>query len=134
MKVVKQYTKEIIEDLFLRACKNKNSLHQVESLYKKFYYHKVDYKSLAAIMTNLYTNRISKPMDLLNLLESLSPYKIDLYQNVQHPTDEDYYKQIVIVLASRISITEIHYIKDYKFPAYWRNYERYENNISVKSH
>lgn len=133
MKTVEKYTQEIIEDLFLRACKSKGNIAQVESLYRKFFYKKIEYKALAKIMINLYNSRISHPLNLLSFIDSISPYKIDLYQNITHASDEDYYKQIVIVIVSRIAILPIHTIKDYKIPAYWRNYERYENNISTKS-
>lgn len=133
MKIVEKYTSEIIEDLFLRACKSRNNLKQVEMLYKRFYYKDIDYKFLASYLINLYNARLTKPLDVFNLLEAVSPCKIELYQNTTSITDKNYYKQIVMVMASKIAIAEIHFIKDYKIPAYWRNYERYESEISTKS-
>lgn len=133
MKIVEKYTNEIIQDLFLRACKSRNGVKNVEKLYQRFYYKDIDYKSLSRILITIYQERISTPIDIVNLLDAVRPYKIDIYQNVQNPTDTDFYKQIVIVFVGKIALSEIHTIKDYKIPAYWRNYERYENNISTKS-
>lgn len=133
MKVIKTYTNELIQDLFLRACKSKNGLKNVENLYKRFFYKDINYKSLSRILISVYQERVYTPIDIVSLLDDVRPYKIGIRQNINNVSDNDFYKQIVIVFVGKIAISEIHTIKDYKIPAYWRNYERYESEISTKS-
>lgn len=128
MKVVEKYTSEVIQDLLLRACKRKNNLEQVEKLYKRFYYNDINYQTLASIMISLYQCRISKQLVITDILDDLSPHKICMWQDVNTIDNNSYYKQVVMTLVRNIAITEVYNIKEYKIPAYWRNYERYDKD------
>jgi len=134
MKVIKKYTQENIEDLFLRACKSKYSMHKVEMVYRRFYSKQpIRYKMLANILSRLIDNRLTITIDRLELIDDIRPHKISLKQDNREVSDESYYEQVCLFFVNKITLAEIHQVKDYKIPAYWRNYEKYEALLSIKS-
>jgi hypothetical protein len=108
------------EQLLIRACKSKNKLKRLNSVYKRQYCIINDndaWANKAIILINLVTKYY--PIETIKLVDALNPHNALYY--VKDENNYTYYEHLVGVLASHVSLAPVAKLEGYKVPAFFRN-------------
>lgn len=110
---------EKIEALFVRACKSRNSVARIKSVYRRFYYPEYKPEAVACILT-----RIASKYNLVKLHEIIDDLNPRDAWKFGCNEESPYYERVVAVMSSTIRLTNVDKFPDYPVPAMFRRLDK----------
>jgi len=93
-----------LDNLFIRACKSKDAWTRVQSVYRRYYYYKVDKAAITSILLRLCEQYA--PIPPKTLIDDLHPGNQWKFEST------DYYEKCCMILINNFRYLEVNKLPD----------------------